>query len=281
MRAYLGQIELQIVRQQSNGQVLVVVSPRIEGSVPTADYDVIVSVDGKRLPWSATAQPIHKLVRVHNYRVTVEKQMQMTEAVQLQLLNPSTISMFAEHILLKQFYSAERSDHTLCGIGGDRLSVCPSFDVTTYTLERVEGICLRNRQEGTIPLRFYWSASAQDNAATAAKKLLPSSKGFELVRNVCYIWKDRGEAADNRVGLELFYNKARKDHLAVATQEGRTWAQANGYTTLGVQGYVQRLLQPPGDADDSNTTAEAEIAATTQRALRKIDRMLARMSDHS
>ena len=282
VRAYLGQIELQVVQQQSSEQYLVVVSPRVEGSLPTADYDVTVSVDGKRLPWSATAQPIHKLVRVHNYRLTVEKQMQMTEAVQLQLLNPSTISTFAEHVLLKQFYSAERSDHTLCGIGGDRLSVCPSFDVATYALERVEGVCLRERREGTVPLRFYWSAAAQDNAATAAKKLLPSAKGFDLVRNVCYIWKDKGAASDNRVGLELFYNEARKDHLAVATQEGRAWAKANGYTTLGLQGYVQRLLQPRSDTDDaSNNTAEAEIAAATQRALRKVDRMLARMTDNS
>ena len=38
---------------------------------------------------------------------------------------------------LIQYYSQERSDHTLCGISGGQYSVCPSTDAP-YVYERIE-----------------------------------------------------------------------------------------------------------------------------------------------
>ena len=125
---------------------------------------------------------------------------------QLQLLSPANVPAFADVVMLKLFHSEARNDHTLCGIGGDDLAVCPSLD-GGYRMVRLEGLCHRQKREGMVPLRFYWSAEHADNAVTAAKKLRPSVKGYTLVRNVCYIWRNGG--ADTSVdGVWIVFNMA-------------------------------------------------------------------------
>ena len=220
---------------------LVVVSPMIDEWWPTADFDVVVksiSTFGveETVPWSASALPVHKKVRIHNYQETIAAQLQVTEAAQLELLSSASVPEFNKNVLLKTFFSPTRDDHTLCGIGGDDITVCPSFE-GEYQIIRVEGLCARELQEGTIPLRLYRNERAQDNAAVA-KRLRSLSLNYELVHDVCYMWRT---GAPDRAPLELFYNKGRKDYMSTATSEGRAWARAHNYTSAGTQGYVQRL----------------------------------------
>ena len=179
----LGAFPAPLVPGYCNAQKLVVLSPAITDGRATADYDVVVTLQTREGPsaalrWSLTAQPIHQKVRIHNYLVTLEKQTQMAEQAQLQLFSPTkSVPAFADMVMLKLFHSEVRSDHTLCGIGGDDISVCPSFD-GDYRMVRLEGLCHRQKREGMVPLRFYWSASHVDNAVTAAKKLRPNPKGY-------------------------------------------------------------------------------------------------------
>lgn len=262
-RVSFGALEAPLLLDQCTDGKLVVVSPAVMGGKPTADYDVVVRrhADGRTavLGWAANALPLHQKVRIHNYQVTVANQVRATETAQLQLLSSANVPPFTELVQLKLFRSATRNDHTLCGIGGDVLSVCPSFEAE-YRMVRLEGLCSRERREGTKPLRFYWSGSAQDNAVTSAKKLRPSSTGYELVRNVCYVWTKASQP--DHVALELFYNAERTDHYATATEEGRTWAREQGYQSLGVQGYVMRV--PPRTASSLGQEARDMLGKVDQ-----------------
>jgi len=247
----VGPFAAPLVPGYCNAQKIVVLSPAIADGRATADYDVRVTLqtrDGasSALRWSSSAQPIRQKIRIHNYRTTVAQQKQVSEAAQLQLLSPSTVPAFAEVVMLKLFHSAARSDHTLCGIGGDSMSMCPSLD-GDYKMVRLEGLCHRLKREGMVPLRFYWSAAHVDNAVTAAKKLRPDPKGYELVRNVCYIWRNGGA---DRSPLDLFYSAEHNDHYATGTAVGRKWAKANNYTSMGTQGFVERVpLRSPSKLD--------------------------------
>jgi hypothetical protein len=239
---------------------LVVVSPTVDEAWPTTDFDVRVEAisafgDQEIVPWSPTALAVHKKVRIHNYQATIEAQLQSTEAAQFELLSSASVPEFGKAVLLKTFHSATRGDHTVCGIGGDDITVCPSFE-GGYRIIRVEGLCARERQEGTVPLRLYHNARAQDFAATSAKKLHPSSRGYKLVRNVCYVW--RTEAPD-RAALELFYSEARADYMSTATSEGKLWAQQNNYTSCGTQGWVRRL--PPRKVTERTRQAKDLLGA--------------------
>ena len=272
-RVSFGALDAPLLLDQCTDTKLVVISPAVTGGQPTADYDIGVRVHHhadartKELGWAANALPLHKKVRVHNYQTTMANQMRANEAAQLQLLSSANVPPFTELVQLKLFHSAKRNDHTLCGIGGDVLAVCPSFEAD-YRIVRLEGLCSRARRDGTKPLRFYWSGAAQDNAVTSAKKLRPSSAGYELVRNVCYVWTEASRP--EHVPLELFYHEGRSDHFATASEEGVAWAREQGYASLGVQGYVLRV--PPRKA--------SALGKEAKDVLGKVDKLISQVNSH-
>ena len=267
-----GALEAKLLLDQCTEAKLVVISPTVAGAL-TADYGVIVTVRrgagdrGEALGWAANALPLHQKVRIHNYQSTMANQIRVTEQAQLQLLSSANVPPFTELVQLKLFRSAARKDHTLCGIGGDTLEVCPSFEAD-YRAVRLEGLCSRSRREGTKPLRFYYHENLQDNAVTTAKKLLPSSEGYQLVRNVCYVWSEA--TRPEHVALELFYHEGRGDHFATATDEGRAWASDEGYASMGVQGYVMRVPPRKGGA----------LGKQARDVLGKVDQVISQVNSH-
>jgi hypothetical protein len=151
---------------------------------------------------------------------------------------------------LRQFHSEEMRDHML---STPHYAHDPQFglpvDSSRFDFLRVEGACLRTRQDGTTPLHFYFNATSRDSVL-ATKKLGTdlTYSGYEKVRTECYVWKRKGK---NRIPLEVFYNAEREDHMTVASAEAKTLAIGNGYLKIGrVQGYVASnfgAASPVGD----------------------------------
>lgn len=98
-------------------------------------------------------------------------------------------------------------------------------------------------EEGTTPLNFFWSSSKADNYLSTDS----SVPGYTLVRVACHIWTSPGE---HRVPLDLYFNKKLSDHWSLSGKAQAARAQAEGYTKVGVQGY---LAAPPSSSNASGT----------------------------
>jgi hypothetical protein len=80
----------------------------------------------------------------------------------------------------------------------------------------------------------------------------------------CYV---RRQPDKSLVPLQLFYSASRKDHLATASAEGVAYATANGYSSLGVQGYVRAPAPPlpPAIAQFEGTALDVAHATFLRR----------------
>lgn len=107
---------------------------------------------------------------------------------------------------------------------------------------------------------FPLSPSALDNFVSTNQ----SVPGYTQVRVSCYV---RRQPDKDLVPLQLFYSAAHKDHLATASAEGVAYAKANGYSALGVQGYVRvpRPPLPPAIAQFEGTALDVAHATFLRR----------------
>jgi hypothetical protein len=148
---------------------------------------------------------------------------------------------------LRQFYSNETQNHVLAtpDYAHDPLFGLP-VDISRFDFQRVEGSCLKTRQDGTIPLHFYFNATSGDSAL-ATKNIGADLTYMGKVRTECYIWKRKGK---NRLALEVYFNSERGDHLTLATAEAKVWAIDNGYQKLGRTGFVASSFGVPAQVKD-------------------------------
>ena len=90
------------------------------------------------------------------------------------------------------------------------------------------------------PLEHYWSGARNDNFSTASTKGKKAAKAakYEFVRQDGFVLNKASNAEGKAVPLYLYYSKARKDYLTVATSAGIKSANFAGYTKIGIEGYV-------------------------------------------
>lgn len=146
---------------------------------------------------------------------------------------------------LVQWWSSQRQDSCLCAHFG-----CNSIQAESgYTFVRIEGYIPDNGATGTTRLHDYWNPSIQDNFATTNASM---PNGYSpAIFHEGSVFSGPGVG---RVPLQTWWSPTRQDWLTVASPEGVSYAQANGYV-LGNRsiGYVFRSAPVAHQKKDSVT----------------------------
>jgi hypothetical protein len=86
-------------------------------------------------------------------------------------------------------------------------------------------------------LLAYYSAANQDNAVVATAAAIASlDASYAYYGDDLFVQSDTPAAG--LAPLNLYANAATKHHMTTASAAGNSWAAANGYALVGVQGYV-------------------------------------------
>ena len=85
-------------------------------------------------------------------------------------------------------------------------------------------------------LGVYWSSVHNDNAVLTAAFATTLDKSYSYFADNLWVVSDT--SVDGLVPLNFYANAASNHHITTASVEGNAFAKANGYTFVGVQGYV-------------------------------------------
>jgi len=89
------------------------------------------------------------------------------------------------------------------------------------------------------PLQTFWSAQYNDNAVVATAAGAASlDKTYSFIGNAAPIPSNGTTGPAGSVALNLYANAATHHHMTTASVEGNAWALANGFSLIGVQGWV-------------------------------------------
>lgn len=114
-----------------------------------------------------------------------------------------------------------------------------------YATQRIEGYGSPNASpSGGLEIQFAWSGSLYDNFVGNVSSSLPDSS-YSVMGSNGFIYSSSSDAPGliPLIAFSKVYNSSHTDWAAVASPEGLSWAQSNGYTNKYVIGYV--LADPP------------------------------------
>ena len=150
---------------------------------------------------------------------------------------------------LAQLWASSRNDHVLCGT-----QACMDGN-NWYQFQWIEGYQPLPSEPGAVPLYDYWNVNTNHNWATTSFDLPPGYAPAVFSNGVVLSIQKAGT-----VPLQLWYNDDLGDHITVASQQGISYAQNNGYTLVtAVLGYV--YTSPPAIAGDGSTPIPPARAA--------------------
>lgn len=122
------------------------------------------------------------------------------------------------HSRLTQLYDADRHDMLLCG-SQDCLNTNYQYQVLW-----TEGYQPASTSSDAETLYDYYSSSYKDNYATTASNPPPGYSAAVFSNG--YVYSSSGTT---RSCLDVFFSPATNDHLTTAVEQGRKYAQDNGY----------------------------------------------------
>lgn len=88
----------------------------------------------------------------------------------------------------------------------------------------------------TQPLMVYYSSTYTDNAVVTSNASLDAT--YTLVGTDLDVFTSQAAGAPHLSPLNLYANQATRHTITTSSDEGIAWALANGYTLVGIQGYV-------------------------------------------
>ena len=132
------------------------------------------------------------------------------------LLSDETALLVETTVALRQYYSEERRDHTLCGVAGIETAICPSHDAS-YVLRRIEGLCAAAELPGTVPLHFYYNPETHDNAVARVLDSTGIAHVFGDRPSLLHLDGDGGDGDDGDDGDE-YGDSAEDDEEELSTK---------------------------------------------------------------
>ena len=142
---------------------------------------------------------------------------------------------------LASLWSPSRADAVTCASAECYSNQAPQGGYSAlYAEGRVwsspEPVTLGGQQYAVQALSNFWSAQLTDNAVAQAG-VPPSASYTDEVAN-CFVLTEAAPGTLPLVGYARVYNASHTDNYAAASAAGNAWAAQQGYSKLGVLGYV-------------------------------------------
>ncbi len=122
-----------------------------------------------------------------------------------------------------------------------------------FRVADVQGRIFATQQPGTIPLKLYLNAGAQDYLIAATTKI--TSERFTLLAVEGYVYS---KPRPGTVALKLFWSKQRKHNLGLVSPEAETLAKVAGYEFNRTECYILAAQEPSVAA----SPAQAAVASS-------------------